>query len=93
MSAQVRRSVAAATEWARKDNFSAAIQHSLGYEVTVFGASFLLLLLLPTAARYLPRHKKSRGGRRASARSVLAARRTRVGAWPPRTPGDERRDR
>jgi EmrB/QacA subfamily drug resistance transporter len=93
MSAQVRRSVAAATEWARKDNFSAAIQHSLGYEVTVFGASFLLLLLLPTAARYLPRHKKSRGGRRASARSVLAARRTRVGAGPPRTPGDERRDR
>jgi hypothetical protein len=58
--------VAAAAEWARRDNFAAAIQRSLGYEVTVFAVSFLLLLVLPKAARYLPRHKKSRDGRRAA---------------------------
>jgi hypothetical protein len=63
---RVRASVAAATEWARKDNFSAAIQHALSYEVTVFAASFVLLLVLPKAARYIPRHKRSRKGRRSA---------------------------
>ena len=72
---QVSRSVAAAAEWARKDNFAAAIQHSLGYEVTVFTASFLLLLVLPRAARYLPRHKKSPRGRRTEMPRDASARR------------------
>jgi hypothetical protein len=63
--AQTRDSVATAAQWARKDNFSAAIQHSLSYEVAVFAASFVLLLVLPKAARYIPRHKRSRKGRRA----------------------------
>jgi hypothetical protein len=68
---QVRQSVADATDWARRDNFSAAIQHALSYEVIVFGASFLLLLVLPQAARYVPLHRKSRKGRRiARARGI-----------------------
>jgi len=52
--------LAAAGDWARKDNFAAAIQRAMAYGVAVFTSSFVLLLLSPRQ-RYPARHRKPRG--------------------------------
>jgi hypothetical protein len=46
---EVGQVVAATADSARRQNFSDAFQRTLLFEVAVFGASFLLVLLLPTA--------------------------------------------
>lgn len=63
---ELRQTLSTAAVQARKDNFVAAIQHALLYEVTVFSATFALLFLLPgTRAatsrhrRYSPRHLRT----------------------------------
>ena len=47
---EVGQVVAATAESARRQNFSDAFQRTLLFEVAVFGACFLLVLLLPTAS-------------------------------------------
>jgi len=48
---RVRAALAQATATARGHSFASAIQHALAYEVGVFAAAFLLLVLLPVGAR------------------------------------------
>jgi EmrB/QacA subfamily drug resistance transporter len=49
-----------ARDWARRDNFSAALEPALKYEVGVFALSSLLLLLFPRM-RYVGRHRSVSG--------------------------------